>query len=96
MKVKLPSRVRSVIRRLGKGFCSLEGKYSADFSREQLLKKFGGKKFKASLVSLFPRLNVIWERCHRARYRVLGQWSLPRALEWILLSHNAGNRDRDN
>lgn len=40
----------SVIGSLGKGFHSLEGKYSADFSREQLLKKFGGKKFKASFV----------------------------------------------
>lgn len=44
---------------------------------------------------LFPRCRY-FSRCHRARYRVMGQWSLPKALERILLSHNAGKRECDN
>lgn len=55
--------------------------------------KVGEEGIKANIGSLFPRLRVIWGRYHSARYRVMGQWSLPRALERILLSHNAGNKE---
>lgn len=41
-------------------------------------------------------LRLTVRMCHSAKYRVMGQWSLPRALERILLSHKAGKREWDN
>jgi len=44
-KKKIGGLKKSISRRLAEGFVFLEGKYSADISREQFLKKFGELKF---------------------------------------------------